>query len=254
MPPPERKGGPKVGLIITVILLLILVVGGGIGGYYYVKHSNTPAAQSTPTTAPTPTPTGNALFSDTFANNNKGWDLTTKAGEFSVKVGGGSMALEDDNNKLLWELIPGGKTFSDFYVTVDATLSKGTQSNGYGIYIRGSSNQTIDIATYYRFEIYGDGSFAIFKGTVDSTGVSNSSVLVNYTNASVIQKQGHVNHIAINAKGSTLTFYVNGQVVKIVTDNTYNTGSIALFVSNLPHTTAGAQATFANLAIYPPQH
>lgn len=254
VPPPERKGGPKVGLIITVILLLILVVGGGIGGYYYVKHSNTPAAQSTPTTAPTPTPTGNALFSDTFANNNKGWDLTTKAGEFSVKVGGGSMALEDDNNKLLWELIPGGKTFSDFYVTVDATLSKGTQSNGYGIYIRGSSNQTIDIATYYRFEIYGDGSFAIFKGTVDSTGVSNSSVLVNYTNASVIQKQGHVNHIAINAKGSTLTFYVNGQVVKIVTDNTYNTGSIALFVSNLPHTTAGAQATFANLAIYPPQH
>jgi hypothetical protein len=139
-------------------------------------------------------------------------------------------------------------------MTVDATLSKGTESNGYGIYIRGSSNQTIDIATYYRFEIYGDGSFAIFKGTVDSTGVSNSSVLVNYTNASVIQKQGHVNHIAINAKGSTLTFYVNGQVVKIVTDNTYNTGSIALFVSNLPHTTAGAQATFANLAIYPPQH
>lgn len=253
VPPPERKGGPKVGLIITVIVLLILVVGGGIGGYYYMKHSDTPAAQSTPTTVPTPTPTGNALFSDTFANNNKGWDLTTKAGEFSVKVGGGSMALEDDNNKLLWELIPGGKTFSDFYMTVDATLSKGTQGNGYGIYIRGSSNQTIDIATYYRFELYGDGSFATFKGTVDATGISNSSVLVNYTNASVIQKQGHVNHIAINAKGSTLTFYVNGQIVKIVTDNTYNTGSIALFVSNLPHTTAGAQATFANLAIYPPQ-
>ncbi len=254
VPPPERKRRPKVGLISAVIVLLVLVVGGSLGGYYYVKHSNTPAAPVTSTMVPTPTPTGNALFSDTFANNNKGWDLTTKAGEFSVKVGGGSMALEDDNNKLLWELIPGGKTFSDFYMTVDATLSKGTQSNGYGIYIRGSSNQTIDIATYYRFEIYGDGSFAIFKGTVDSTGVSNSSFLVTYTNASVIQKQGHVNHIAINAKGSTLTFYVNGQVVKIVTDNTYNTGSIALFVSNLPHTTAGAQATFTNLAIYPPQH
>nr|HET6901387.1 family 16 glycoside hydrolase [Ktedonobacteraceae bacterium] len=254
VPPPERKRRPKVGLISAVIVLLVLVVGGGLGGYYYVKHSNTSAAQATPTVAPTPTPTGNVLFSDTFANNNKGWDLTTKAGEFSVKVGGGSMALEDDNNKLLWELIPGGKTFSDFYMTVDATLSKGTQSNGYGIYIRGSSNQTIDIATYYRFEIYGDGSFAIFKGTVDSNGVSNSSFLVTYTNISVIQKQGHVNHIAINAKGSTLTFYVNGQIVKIVTDNTYTTGSIALFVSNLPHTTPGAQATFANLAIYPPQH
>ena len=254
VPPPERKGVPNVRLIIAVIVLLLLVVGGSIGGYYYVKHNTATTALVTPTTVPTPTPTGNALFSDTFANNNKGWDLTTKAGEFSVKVGGGSMALEDDNNKLLWELIPGGKTFSDFYLTVDATLSKGTQSNGYGIYIRGSSAQTIDIATYYRFEIYGDGTFAIFKGTVDANGVSNSSFLVNYTNSPVIQKQGHVNHIAINAKGSTLTFYVNGQVVKIVTDNTYNAGSIALFVSNLPHTTAGAQATFANLAVYPPQH
>ncbi len=251
--PPERKRGPKVGVIIAIIVLLVLVIGGGIGGYYFVKHNAAATVQVTPTVAPTPTPTGNALFSDTFANNNKGWDLTTKTGEFSVKVGGGSMALEDDNNKLLWELVPGGKTFSDFYMTVDATLSKGTQSNGYGIYIRGSSAQTIDIATYYRFEIYGDGTFAIFKGTVDANGVSNSSFLVNYTNNLIIQKQGHVNHIALNAKGSTLTFYVNGQVVKIVTDNTYNTGSVALFVSNLPHTTPGAQATFANLSIYPPQ-
>jgi hypothetical protein len=50
-----------------------------------------------------------------------------------------------------------------------------------------------------------------------------------------------------------MTFSVNGQVVKIVTDNTYTTGSIALFVSNLPNTTPGVQATFANLAVYPPQ-
>jgi len=253
--PPARKRRPKVGLIITVIVLLVLVVGGGIGGYLYVAHHNPPATvQVTPTMVPTPTPAGKTLFSDTFANNNNGWDLTTKPGEFSVKVGGGSMVLEDDNNKLLWELVPGNKNFSDFYMTVDATLSKGTQSNGYGIYIRGASNQTIDIATYYRFEIYGDGTFAIFKGSVDSTGVSSSSILVTYTNSTVIQKQGRVNHIAINASGSKLTFYVNGEIIKIVNDNTYNAGSIAFFVSNLQHTTPGAQATFANLAIYPPQH
>ena len=251
---PEQKRKPKVGLIITVIVLLVLLVGGGLGGYYYVKHHGAAATpQITATVAPTPTPTGKTLFGDTFANNNNGWDLTTKPGQFSVKVGGGSMVLEDDNNKLLWELVPGNKNFSDFYMTVDATLSKGTQSNGYGIYIRGASNSTIDIATYYRFELYGDGTFAVFKGTVDGSGTSSSTLLVNYTNSPVIQKQGKVNHIAINASGPTMTFYVNGQVVKIVTDNTYTTGSIALFVSNLQNTTAGAQATFANLAIYPPQ-
>ncbi len=251
--PAARKRKPKIGLIITAVVLLVLLVGGGLGGYYYVKHSGNATTQITPTMGPTPTPAGKALFSDTFANNNNGWDLTTKAGQFSVKVGGGSMVLEDDNNRLLWELVPGGKNFSDFYMTVDATLSKGTQSNGYGIYIRGASNQTIDIATYYRFELYGDGTFAIFKGSVDATGTSSSTALVNYTNSPIIQKQGKVNHIAINAKGSTMTFYINGQVIKIVTDNTYTTGSIALFVSNLQNTAPGAQATFANLAIYPPQ-
>ena len=253
-PRPTKSKRPKVGLIITIIVLLVLVVGGGIGSYLYVKHHNSsPTVQNTPTVVPTATPTGKTIFNDTFANNNNGWDLTTKPGAFSVKVGGGSMVLEDDNNRLLWELLPGNKNFSDFYMTVDATLSMGTQNNGYGIYIRGASNQTIDIATYYRFEIYGDGTFAIFKGSVDASGTSTSSILVNYANSPAIQKQGQVNHIAINASGSKLTFYVNGQIIKIVNDNTYNTGSIAFFVSNLPHTKAGAQATFANLAIYPPQ-
>jgi hypothetical protein len=138
-------------------------------------------------------------------------------------------------------------------LTADAILSKGTQNNGYGIYIRGVSNQSFDIATYYRFELYGDGTFAIFKGSVDSAGTSTSSFLVNYSQSAAIQKQGNVNHIAISAKGPTMTFIVNGQTMKIVTDSTYTSGSIAFFVSNLPHTTPGAQATFSNIIIYPPQ-
>jgi len=154
---------------------------------------------------------------------------------------------------LFSELIPGGKNFSDFYLTTDVVLSKGTQNNGYGIYIRGASSQTFDIATYYRFEIYGDGTFAIFKGSVDGTGTSTSSLLVIYSQSSTIQKQGNVNHIAISAKGPTMTFAVNGQTLKIVTDNTYTSGLIAFFVSNLPHTTPGAQATFSNIVVYPPQ-
>jgi len=35
------------------------------------------------------------------------------------------------------------------------------------------------------------------------------------------------------------------------TDDNYKGGSIALFVSNLPELTPGAQATFTNLAIFP---
>jgi Domain of Unknown Function (DUF1080) len=250
----ERPRRPKIVLIITMVIILLSVVAGSIGGYVYLKnHSTTATIQVLPTTAPTSIPQGKPLFSDPLINNNAGWDLTSKPGEFSVKIVNGSMVLEDDNNKLFSELIPGGKNFKDFFLTTDVILSKGTQNNGYGIYIRGASNQNFDIATYYRFEIYGDGSFAIYKGSVDGTGTSTSSFLVNYSQAAAIQKQGKMNHIAISAKGSTMTFIVNGQTLKIITDNTYSSGSIAFFVSNLPHTTPGAQATFSNIAVYPPQ-
>ncbi|GAC1349757.1 MAG: hypothetical protein NVSMB27_25850 [Ktedonobacteraceae bacterium] len=252
--PPEGKRKPRIGLMIAIIVILLVVVGGSIGGYAYIKrNSGTVTAQVTPTMVPTPIPKGTPLFTDALVSNNAGWDLTSKAGQFSIKIGGGFMVLEDDNNKLFFELLPGNKNFNDFFLTTDAVLSQGTQGNGYGIYIRGASNQNADIATYYRFELYGDGTYAIFKGTVDSTGTSQSTLLVNYTPSPAILKQGQVNHIAISAKGPTMTFIVNGQTLKIVTDNTYTSGSIALFVSNLPHTKAGAQATFSKRAIYPPQ-
>jgi hypothetical protein len=76
---------------------------------------------------------------------------------------------------------------------------------------------------------------------------------VDYTTSSAILKQGQVNHIAISAKGPTMSLIVNGQTLKTITDNTYASGSIALFVSNLPNTSPGAQATFSHFNIYPPQ-
>ena len=140
----KRSNRPKIGMSLTIVIILLVVVGGSIGGYVgyvYLKHLlTTSTTQTSPTVAPTPVPQEKPLFSDPFQNNNAGWDLTSKPGEFSV-----------------------------------------------------------------------------------------------------------------SAKGPTMTFVVNGQTLKIVTDNTYSSGSIALFVSNLPHTTPGAQATFSNLVIYPLQ-
>src|SRR2546430_24819 len=154
----EHKNHPKIGLIITIVVILLIVVSGSIGGYLYVKgQPSTTSTQTISTTAPTKIPQGKPLFSDPLLNNNMGWDLIGKPGEFSVKIGNASMVLEDDN------------------------------------------------------------------------------------------------HIAISAKGPTMTFIVNGQTMKIITDNTYTSGSIAFFVSNLPHSTPGAQATFSNITIYPPQ-
>ena len=243
-----QKRRSKVGIALGIVLLFVLIVGGTLTGYYYKHHiQNSASSNSKPSVVVTPT--AFPLFSDTFHSNNMQWDPTSIPGKFSVKVGGGSLVLEDDQNKLLWELVP-GKIFTDFRLDVNATLTKGDSNNGYGVFIRASSQGT-DLGTYYRFELYGDGTYAIFKGYLDATGTTQSMIVRTYTVHPAIAKVGHVNHLTIIAKGSSMSLIVNGQSVFTYTDDNYKGGSIALFVSNLPKLTPGAQATFTNLAIFP---
>ncbi len=244
-PSPQEKRGSRVGLIAGLIFLLIILVGG-YAYYQYRSQNNDVIATPTIVTTPSIKP----LFSDSFVNNTTGWDLTSKPGKFTVKVGGGSMILEDDDKKLLWEILP-GKNLTDFRLDVDATLSKGDPNNGYGVYIRGASSQDSDLGTYYRFELYGDGTYAIFKGLLDTSGHTQSKLVQTFTQNAAIAKAGATNHITVVAKGPTMIFMVNNQTVYTYTDDNYKSGSIAFFVSNLPKLTPGAQATFAHLAIFP---
>jgi hypothetical protein len=248
-PSPQKKRGPRVGLIVGLMLLVIILVGSALGGYAYYKHRNQ-INNVTPTPVKVMTPTTKPLFIDSFNSNKTGWDLTSKPGKFLVKVGGGSMILEDDENKLLWEILP-GKNLTDFRLDVDATLTKGNPNNGYGVYIRGASSQAGDLATYYRFELYGDGTYAIFKGYLDASGHMQSFLAHTYTPSAAIAKAGAPNHITIVAKGPMMTLMVNNQTVYTYTDDNYRGGSVALFVSNLPTVAPGAQATFARLAVFP---
>jgi hypothetical protein len=246
---PQKKRGPRVGLIVGLILLVIILVGSAFGGYTYYQHRNQ-SNNVPPTPVKVMTPTIKPLFGDSFNNNNTGWDLTSKPGKFSVKVGGSSMILEDDDNKLLWEVLP-GKSLTDFRLDVDAKLSKGDPNNGYGVYIRGASSQNGDLETYYRFELYGDGTYAIFKGYLDASGHMQSFLAHTYTSSATIAKAGATNHITIVAKGSTMVLMINNQTIYTYTDDNYKGGSVALFISNLPTVAPGAQATFAHLAIFP---
>ena len=245
-PPLKKRRGPGAGVMVGIGLLIIVLIGGAIIGYMLLGNVNTTPTSNTSASTTKDTP----IFTDAFANNNNGWNLQGDPGKFSVSVGNGSMVLEDDNHSLLWELVPGQKTFSNFKLAVDATLSKGDQNNGYGVFIRGASNQNSELATYYRFALYGDGSYAIFKGSVDANGNTTNTRLQDYALDPAIKKGGGLNHILIVANGPAMTLMVNGQPLKTVTDNSYTGGSVALFVINLNPSKTGGQATFSNFGIY----
>lgn len=255
-PPPlqlQRKRGPNVVAILLVIVALLLLIGGGsIAGYFFFFNKQ---SQNTVTVTPTAaivTPSIKPLFSDNFQNNANKWNLTSSPNQYSVTVGGNQMVLEDDHNKLLWEIVP-GQTFANFQLEVDAKLTKGDKTNGYGVYIRGIASQGIDIGLFYRFELYGDGTFAVYKGVLDANDNPLDTSLTNndYIPNAAIQTEGNTNHITIIARGSSMEFKVNNVSVYTLNDSAYKGGEVALFVSNLPSVSPVAQAIFTHLAIFP---
>lgn len=242
-----RKGTAFLYLI-SVILIVFLYIAGIRAGIFLPTES---AGVAPAHKLAYPLPKRPPLLADSFVNDASGWNLQGARGNYAVALGKGTLTLEDDNHTLLWDLLPGERTYGDFTLTVNAVLSKGDQNNGCGVFVRGTPNQYSDLATYYRFELYGDGSYAIFKGSVDQSGKPISTKIVDYTLNSAIQKQGGINHIMIIAKGPTMSFIVNDQLLKTFSDPSYTSGSIALFVSNLPEAKPGAQVQFSQFAIYP---
>ena len=238
-------------LFLGIILLIIVLVGGGLASYLFISSPQKSAQIST--TLSSSRPQKPLKFVDAFKNNRNQWDLRSEAGKYSVAIENGKLTLEDDNNSLMPEFLPGNRFLNNFKVTVDAMLSRGDAKNGYGLYIRCSSDQRGVPTTYYRFELYGDGTYAIFKGMLDvHRKVSpNPLKLVSYVANSAIRKRGSSNHIEIDAQGSAMTIRVNGQVVKTFSDPSYAKGTIALFISNIQNASPGAQAMFSNLTVYP---
>ena len=240
------------GFVVGIVLLVVAFLSGSVLGYMY--FFSTPSSNALPgkmayqgTSTPKP-PKREPLFTDNFTANAHQWNVQSYPGEFSVSLAHSALTMESDNNRVLWEIVPGEKGYGNFQLSVDAVLSKGSQDNGYGMYIRSSSDQNGTLISYYRFELYGDGTFAIFKSGKDVNAVPMQ--LVAYTSTPAIEKQGKVNHVNILAQGQMLRFSVNGYVLSTVSDASYTSGAIALFVSNLQNAPPGAQVQFSHLAIY----
>ncbi len=252
-PEPEPERGRNVVAILLVIVAILLLIGSGcIAGYFFLFKNQSQQTITITPTAPITTPSVKPLFGDNFQDNAHKWILSTVPGQYSVSIGGGQMVLEDDHNQLLWEIVP-GQTFSDFRLDVDAKLAKGDKTNGYGVYIRGIATQNSDIGMFYRFELYGDGNFGLYKGILDANGNATFTSLTgkDLIGNAAIQKEGTTNHITIIAKGSTMQFMVNNALMYTLNDSSYKGGEVALFVSNLPTVPAGAQAVFTHLAVFP---
>jgi hypothetical protein len=207
----------------------------------------TAAPAATNTRAPTPRPTtaslpSGVLFSDDFSSQqvseDKGWVFDT--GEnVDYAWSAGKLTISIKKEQWLGLDWPDG-TYDDFGAQAEAQAI-GSDYAEYGIVLRVSGNQ--DTRSYYIFGLTTDGKYYLQK-KVDGQWADTDPVPAT---ASQYIKPKAKNTLAVLAQGSKLYLYINGFMVKSLTDDSSDSGFVGLYAGTGKN--ASAQVAFNKLTI-----
>ncbi|RAQ96949.1 family 16 glycoside hydrolase [Thermogemmatispora tikiterensis] len=242
-------------LVVVIGSILALVLVGSVLVLILSLYSQPATSRSHVAASASPSPSPDVLiqahpavtplFSDNFANNSKGWDTTGGPG-FSKTIANHALTMTDRNHRILVAPLPVRQTFSDFQITVDMTLESGDSNDSMGIYMRGDDQ----LANDYRVDIFGDATYAISKEVTGLDGNTQVRILSGILANKAIKPLGQQNEVTVIIKGDHIVLGVNGHLIASVTDSSYTSGMIALFVSNGTSSPA-ATAAITSVTVYP---
>lgn len=183
------------------------------------------------------------LFQDDFSSPSSGWD---RYGDSD-----GSTDYDNGNYRILVNVVeysywanPGLESLpADVRVEVDATKAGGPDENDFGVICRYQS--TTD---FYQFVVSSDGYAGIVRvASNDQIVLSPEGLLQPYD---AINQGSATNHITAECIGSTLTLYVNGELVESVTDTTFTQGDVGLIAGSYDE--GGVDILFDNFIVTVP--
>ena len=209
-----------------------------------------PGQLSGPTIMPTPTPTitsddnsqatptpsaGTAiLFKDNFSSNANGWEIgkqSDKDGDLNREIIDSKYRMTLTSKQDYFWVITSVPNFSakDFLFSIDATILDTSATPGnlvLGFTIREANGVN---GKRYNFNFYNDNSYIVdVWPSADYQSIKN--ILMGRIETTKLEK-GITNTFAIQANGSTFTFYINGNKIDTFTDTTINeAGSISLWL------------------------
>ena len=156
-------------------------------------------------------------------------NCTYSTGAFHVK--------DTQSHYYIW-CVSKNTTVSNFALQVDMSIVSGDSG---GVMFRVDSA----IAQYYRFEIGQDGSYSLYLSTNQS---SPDQLLLSGSSAAIKTSAGQVNTVTIIANGSSLSFFVNQQLVASKSDTTLTSGNIGLIAHSL--SSPSTEVAFSNVKIW----
>lgn len=112
-------------------------------------------------------------------------------------------------------------TFTDFTLELDARLLRGDLQGSYGVLFR-----VVAPNQFYRFDITGDGKYMVERHNPDGTW---TRFVDDWTFSEAInQGVNATNRLRVDARERSITVYANGIVLLQISDNSYQSGAIAL--------------------------
>jgi hypothetical protein len=177
-----------------------------------------------------------AAFSDDFDKPGD-WRIISDP-EVEITYADGGLSIEVKVlDRVAWTVA--GRQFKDAVVSVDATPVGGPDDNAYGLVVR-----HVDDRNFYRFEISGDGFFAV-QAPKENLGWE---FLVDWTESSAIHKGRETNRLQVECRGSTMIFYANDVELTRIQDDRYSKGDVGLIAGTF-YTEAGAHILFDNFEV-----
>ena len=184
------------------------------------------------------------LFQDDFSDSSSGWDRNDWENGTTDYANGVYRLVVKVDQYDVWSN-PYLNFEGDVSVEVDATKVDGELDDDFGVLCRYSGEPSAP--NYYFFYISSDGYAVIGKN--DQGGSTYlSSDQMQPTDAII---QGYAtNHLRADCIGSTLTLYVNDQMVAVATDSSLASGDVGLVggTFDIPSSTF----EFDNFVVYQP--
>lgn len=145
------------------------------------------------------------VLDEKFSNNNFGWTEGTES-DYVFKVKAGRYTLENKSSGTMYRSMNQIELDyqKDYIIQADLRFVKGDDNRGFGIYFGGDSDQ------YLFFSITANGYYSFMKFTSQWTD------MISWTESDMIAQQASTNNVKIEKIGSTISFYINDELV-----NTY---------------------------------
>jgi hypothetical protein len=183
---------------------------------------------------------GQTLFEDDFSDTSTGWEVGDyDTGTVGYKGGTYSVVAFGDGDTM-WGLANRSFDDTDVEVRAEQVSAPSNDNNDYGVMCRVQTN-----SDGYFLLISGDGFYTILKRSNEAF-----TPLIDWTQSSLIRLGNTSNDIRAVCDGSTLSLYVNGQLLGSTSDSEFSQGDLALTATS--YETESTEVLFDNIVVTRP--